>query len=792
MTRLIPLLFAALIPIALSAQKKATNSRSIPYFECHVPEHSGVSQLPLKDYSVEAKIAGTIADVNLKQTFINSFNTPLEVTYVFPGSANSAVNGLTMKIGERVVIAEIQEKFKARETYSEAVEEGKRASLLEQVRPNVFQMTVGNIMPNDTIEVSVQYTEYVESIAGQYQFIIPTTIGERYAGENNGEQLSVRPSYVMSNESPYTLNISVDIASPVPIVEAKSNTHKIDMTVEDSFHWFTKLNDTERYAANRDFILEYRLRGESLASGILLHEGESENFFMLQIQPPKYVSKAAIPPREYLFVVDVSGSMSGFPLRTAKELMSSLLEDLKPNDLFNILPFAGASTKLFRNSQLATTANINKAERFMRSRISGGGTNMASAFRDIYQSMPETPFSRSIILITDGHIEAEQKVFQEIRENLYKANVFAFGIGSSVNHYLIKGVARAGMGEEYIVTHPDIARAKATKLANYIKRPALTNITIDFKSNSVYDFSPISIPDVLSDRPLTIYGKYEGKMKDEIIIHGSTGSEPYQEVVKISSDNNQANPALPYLWARKKIQDLTDYSTNRSDHNKHEITAIGLKYHLLTRYTSFVAVDTEVANISPQLASINQPLAIPDNPRFNNSYRSQMNATGAVSRATGHSNIRVFLPQQTQVSGPLTLLRWENTEVASKHTLRIENIFNEEILRKEVFEDFYWVNLEELNAPMGYYLIKILSDTQQSSEIGIKYEAVGAAMEYQHLFDLNSRFSLIEYILAIQDLYNQQMMPDALTLAEIAIVYYPDNPEIDEIREMIWSEIKYN
>merc|ERR1712000_112425 len=162
-----------------------STKRSIPYFECHVPEHTGVSRLPLQSYSVDARIAGTIADVNLTQTFINSFNTPLEVTYVFPGSSKSAVYGLTMKIGERIVVAEIQEKFKARETYTEAVQEGKRASLLEQVRPNVFQMTVGNIMPQDTIEVTLQYTEYVESIDGQYQFMVPTTIGERYSGENH-------------------------------------------------------------------------------------------------------------------------------------------------------------------------------------------------------------------------------------------------------------------------------------------------------------------------------------------------------------------------------------------------------------------------------------------------------------------------------------------------------------------------------------------------------------------------------------------------------------------------------
>ena len=791
MTRLI-LLLAALLPYALSAQQTKSIKRSIPYFECHVPEHTGVSRLPLQRYSVDARIAGTIADVKLSQTFINSFNTPLEVTYVFPGSSKSAVYGLTMKIGERIVVAEIQEKFKARETYTEAVQEGKRASLLEQVRPNVFQMTVGNIMPNDTIEVTLQYTEYVESIDGQYQFMVPTTIGERYNGENHGEQSHVTPSYVLSNESPYSVAIQVAIASPVPIAEAKSNTHRIDLTVTDQHHWTTQLSQTEQFAGNRDFILEYRLRGEALASGLLLHEGETENFFMLQIQPPKYVAKEAVPPREYLFVVDVSGSMHGFPMETAKKLMFNLLDDLRPNDLFNVLPFAGASDKLFRESQLATEENIKKAQRYMRSRISGGGTNMESAFRDVYRSMPETPYSRSIILITDGHIEAEQKVFREIRENLNKANVFAFGIGSSVNHFLIEGVARAGMGEEFIVTHAGLASEKANQLANYIKRPALTNIKIDFKDNKVYDFSPISIPDVLSDRPLTIYGKYEGSMTDDIIIFGNTGSESYHETVKAPNDSSLTNPALRYLWARNKLQDLNDFYENRTE-LKYEVTNIGLTYHLLTPYTSFVAVDDQVANISPMMASVKQPLALPDNPGYNqNSYRTRMNATGAVSRASGSSEIQVFLPVQSEVSGPLSLLRWQNNGIPSNlYTVVIEDIYNNELVREEVFEEYYWINYEALNAPMGYYLIKIHARDEASNEIGIKHLNTNVSA-FNKLFDLNSKYPIDEYLSAIDSLYESRMNVDAITLTEIAIMHYPDSTEITEIRERIWVELGLN
>lgn len=776
---IIAIFFLSFIPL----HGQQSGNRPAPYMQCHFNGQKDPSYLPLQDFAINAEIAGSIADVTLTQTFVNTFNVPLEVRYVFPGSTKSAIYDLTMTVGDRIVHADIQEKYQARTTYQKAVDTGYRASLLEQTRPNVFQMNVGNIMPRDTIIVSLKYTEFIESINGYYQFVVPTTIGERYAGENQGEAEPVITSYVPSSQSPYPLHIDIELNSPVPIGQVRSSTHKIDFNMIDPMKWTVSLNPTEQYAANRDFIFEYQLRGAELESGVLLHKGTTENFFMVQIQPPKQVSYTEVPPREYLFVLDVSGSMQGFPMATAKDLLEVLLEDLKPNDIFNIIPFEFASSKLFTTSQLATPDNIKRAKRFMRMRMSSGGTNMASAFRDVYESITDEPISRSIVLITDGQVEAEKRVFQEIRNNLYKANVFAFGIGVSVNRYLIEGVANAGMGEAFMVTNSVYAREKAMALANYIKRPALTNIQVNFTDNLVYEISPPSLPDVLSERPLTIYGKYEGEMTDKIVISGTTGSGVYQKIIYPPKDS-EFNPALKYLWARSRLKDIEDFGAGIDQ--QRAITELGLKYSLLTTYTSFVAVDSEVANVTNQRIAMNQPLAKPANPVRSNSYRQRLNATGAVSRAADNRDFNIYLPAQSDVTAPVILLSW-NDDGPGPYTITVSDIFNQVIFTKEVIDQFAWLEFKDFEYDRGLYLVEVTNQNGETSgEIGLK-KSNGLGDHYRELYNTSFGFAHNDYLQAINDLINSQLIVDAFTLVEIAVMNYPESATLQDKRNEIWS-----
>jgi Ca-activated chloride channel family protein len=678
----------------------------------------------------------------------------------------------------------------AKAKYETAKEEGYRASLLEQTRPNVFQMSVANIMPNDTISVTINYTEFLKSEGGIYQFVLPTTIGRRYSGENQFSQSApVNTEYLASKSSKHPFDVNLTLSTSVPIQMVNSPSHRIDVSMPNTQYNLINLNPTERHAANRDFIFEYAVRGDLLSSGVMTHQSMDENFFLLEIHPPEQVELNDVPPREYLFVIDVSGSMNGYPLNTAKALLEELLNDLRPQDLFNIFEFEFGSSSLFRESVPASEDNIRKALRFTRTRSSMGGTNLNSAMNKIYKSIDDDRVSRSMVIITDGQIEAEKKVFRTIRENLHKSNVFAFGIGESVNRYLIEGLAHAGMGREFIVTNQNLAEKEASKLAAYINRPSLTNIHLDFGDNQVYDVIPSSYPDVLSDRPLVVFGKFQGELNAPITVFGNTGKNDYVEsITTLFTNENQQ--ALSYLWARNKLKELSDFNdVTPSIHQ--EIKELGLKYSLLTEFTSFVAIDNEQVNKYQNTVTINQPLPTPVDKTMitstyhgNTGYRSRSNATGAVSRAVSSYGIDLLLPNQCDVTGPLLNLRWakQSDDQINEYTITVHDIFDQEIFRTSTTKTSYLLDLEQIEYHINLFVIQVESGELRSKKIGAKVEI---NTEFKHLYDTSIAFPFDKYQSASIELMNRGLIADALTILEIAIRKYPEIQELQDLYSQI-------
>jgi Ca-activated chloride channel family protein len=373
------------------------------------------------------------------------------------------------------------------------------------------------------------------------------------------------------------------------------------------------LDDSDPFQGNRDFILRYRLAGNLISSGLLLFQGQDENFFLYMAQPPQRVSSNDIPTREYIFVVDVSGSMDGFPLNTSKQLLRDLIGKLKPTDKFNVVLFAGDSSVLSEKSLEANQENIDRAINLLEQQRGSGGTELLAAVQRAMSLPRDTSVSRSIVLVTDGYISGEQGVFDYIRENLNKCNVFAFGIGSSVNRYLIEGVAKAGMGEPFIVTEPAEAPGVAAKFREYIKSPVLTDIQITSPGFETYDVYPAHMPDLLAQRPVILFGKWRGPVSGTFELHGKTGWGDYATSLDVANVKpEETNRALRYLWARHRISELSDYgSSNVAPEDVKEITALGLKYSLLTQYTSFIAVREKIVNPDGQAHDVNQPLPLP-------------------------------------------------------------------------------------------------------------------------------------------------------------------------------------
>ena len=597
-----------------SPQKSRTFS---PYFWVE-GEDSNIENFPLKNTAVDVAITGVIANVTVRQRYSNMGGEPINGRYIFPGSTRAAVHGMKMIIGERVIRAKIKEKEEARTTYETAKKQGKNASLLEQQRPNVFSMEVANIMPGDTIEVELQYTEMLVPESGTYEFVYPTVAGPRYnsvSGESGsrGEQWMKNP-YLKQGSEPHTkFDISVSLAAGMTLEEVSCQTHETNVNFEDDSRASIALLQPENFGGDRDYILHYRLAGRQISSGLVLQKGEKENFFLLMVQPPKRVKKEMIPAREYIFVVDVSGSMHGFPLDTAKLLLEDLLSSLQPTDTFNVLFFAGSSEVMAESSVPASPEQIRRAVKIIGNSNGGGGTELLKAMNRAMALPKQEAVSRTMIVVTDGYISAERDVFESIEKNLEHTNVFSFGIGSSVNRFLVEGMARSGQGEPFVVTTPEEAGPAAQKFRQYISNPVLTDIDIAYHGLDVYDVEPRAIPDLFGERPVIVYGKWRGEPSGTIELSGSNSEGRYLRTIQVKEIHQEDSTAgLDYLWARSRISRISDFNPRKTDRDRrNEIVSLGLTYNLLTAFTSFVAVDEVVRNPEGGSKDVRQPLTLP-------------------------------------------------------------------------------------------------------------------------------------------------------------------------------------
>ena len=580
------MLFALSLSLLNAQDENTTDS---PYFNVFCNDTTGVNFF-LHSTDIEATVSGVIANVIVEQTYINAGDTTVDATYVFPMSTNAAIYAMQMQLGNRIVVAEIRRKEEAEEIFNNADSTGLTATLLEQERPNVFQMSLANINAGDTLTVRMVYTELLVPERGVYQFVFPSVVGPRFTldGEPWVGQVS-QDSFALS-QTP--LNIDLKIIGGMS-VNAECISHQVVFVEEE--------NTAEAFLATNpgdDYIVNYTLDDNEIKTGILLYEGEDENFFLSVVQPANPDLPFESPKREYVFLMDVSGSMSGVPIQTSKALITNLLYNLNTDDKFNIIFFSNVPQMLSPNSVLATSTNIDQAVQMIEGASAGGGTVVLPALETALNMEIEEEYSRIFAILTDGFVTVEKETFDLIRENLNEANFFAFGIGSNVNRFIIDGIAYVGEGEPFVVSDGVAPIDVANNFNSYIERPALNNIEVVFDGIEAYDIEPYSIPDVFAERPIIVYGKYHGAPEGTITINGDLADGSISNTLSFEdyTEGIHENIALKYLWARKRIKLMSDYgiASNETDtvSIEEEITLLGLKYSLVTDYTSFVAVDS--------------------------------------------------------------------------------------------------------------------------------------------------------------------------------------------------------
>ena len=592
------LLFIFLISIAVGSENS-------PYFE--IAGHHEIDCFPLKSSHSEVTITGSIAKITLTQIYTNEGNKTIDATYLFPASSGAAVHGMLMKIGNRTIRAEIQEKTKARQTFEEAKKQKKSASLLTQKRPNLFSMEMATILPGDQLTLTLEYSEILKPNSGDYEFVIPTAIGPRYR-ERGTPPDSIENHFLNEGKkTPTRFSVNVNLSSPLPIQRLACPSHeKSTITFTSKTTASVNLNEAE---PDRDFMIRYQLSGTRILSGLLSHKGSEENTFLIQLEPPREIKPQDIPERDFIFVIDVSGSMKGFPLNLAKDLFRELAEELRPEDRFNMLLFAGANKVLSGKSLQATKANIERAIDFLNSSDGTGGTRLLNALEEALELPHNQDHSRSLILISDGYIKAETKVFDLIKNKGSGTNIFPLGVGSSVNRHLLEGLSHFTGRDHFIVTHSSESDTAVTRFKNIISTPVLTNIQITSETVTLSDLLPARQPDLFYGQTLSLVGKWQGS--GTIYMTGTTGNGE-KLTQRFEIQNSSTHLSLPTLWARTKVKELSDFAqlTDR-DTEKKQVTELGLKHHLLTPFTSFVAVTEEIRETEGKSILVKQAKPLP-------------------------------------------------------------------------------------------------------------------------------------------------------------------------------------
>lgn len=570
---------------------------------------------PLKSTAVKADISGFISRVSVRQEFENSFTVPIEAVYVFPLSQNGAVDAMTMTVGDRVIRGKIMRREEARKTYETAKSQGKTASLLDQERTNIFTQSVANIMPGEPVTVEITYVETLKYEDGAYEFVFPMTVAPRYIPGGVKDAARISPP-VVATRNGSDISVEVNLDAGVPVEEIRSTSHDITQINYAPNQAKITLRD-EKVIPNKDFILRYDVTGKRIEDAVLTHRDERGGFFTLILQPPDKVAAEDRTPKEIVFVLDTSGSMGGFPIEKAKEAMKLSLDGLYPEDTFNLITFAGDTAVLFDKPVPATRANLDAAQAFLAGRRGSGGTEMMKAIKAALEPSDAQDHLRIVCFMTDGEVGNDDEIVAEVQRHP-NARVFSFGIGQSVNRALLDKIALEGKGEaEYVALEDDGSKA-AKRFYERVRTPLLTDLSVDWNGMPVADVYPGKLTDLFSAKPVILHGRYTAGASGVIRLRGKLAGQPYVREIAVNlPESNDANPALATLWARTRIDELSNARLNPPSETAGAeidaaITSIGLEFGLMTKFTSFVAVEDRLANPNGSPTTVAVPNVLPE------------------------------------------------------------------------------------------------------------------------------------------------------------------------------------
>ena len=567
----------------------------------------GMLAAPILKTNVHMRITGMIARVKVEQHFKNPTKEWIEGVYVFPLPEESAVDHLDMKVGDRVIEGQIKEKEEAKKTYEAAKQEGKKATLLEQERTNIFTTNVANIGPQEEITVAIEYQETLRYDQGQFRIRFPMVVAPRYIPGTPVANDFVGTGFVPNTDqvpdagritppvlhpskgqiNPVTIKVELDAG--FPLAKLESPYHKTNMK-QDGHRYAINLANGET-PANRDFELVWKPEvGNAPQAAVFTETKNNKTYALVMVMPPSEASEAKAKPlpREVIFVIDTSGSMEGMSIEQARESLALALGRLTPQDRFNVIQFNSYTSKLYPNAVPVNTRTLQEAQEYARGLRATGGTEIAGALDAALTGSDNPNVIRQVVFMTDGSVGNEDELFAIIRKKLGDSRLFTIGIGSAPNSYFMTKAAEFGHGTFTYIGKVEEVNEKMSGLFRKLENPVLTNINVDLPGAIQGEMWPKQLPDLYTGEPVMLSAALNDIGSDAIIT-GSNGAAKWQ--TKLSLATNKTESGVSVLWARKKIGSLMDTAHNIPDEAKKAIIITALDHHLVSKYTSLVAVD---------------------------------------------------------------------------------------------------------------------------------------------------------------------------------------------------------
>jgi Ca-activated chloride channel family protein len=614
------------------------------------PESSGLGALhtdrgclPLTDLTVNARIAGIAAEVIIEQTFRNSLSEVIEATYIFPLPDRAAVTAFQMRVKDRVIDGLLKERSQAREDYDAAIREGHRASIAEEDRSGVFSLRVGNLPPREEIVVTLKLVQPIPVSDGEATFRFPLVVAPRYTpgvpldgpsvGSGTAPDTDLAPDasrisppvLLPGFPNPVRLSLEVEFTGADSaslrselLRDLRCSLHSI---VSDEQLGVVKLQPGERL--DRDFILRYPVASSSTSVSMVVNPSsdESPDTLAVTLYPPKFVEARPLA-RRVVFLLDRSGSMSGWKMVAARRALGRLIDTLLDHDEFTVLGFDDRIETPPHGKGLVQATNRVRWQtlEWLAAIDARGGTEMEPAIENALTLLHAAPDGKSpiLVLVTDGQVSNEDHILRSIGRKCGSAvpRIFTVGIDMAVNGGFLRRLADLGRGDSELVESERRLDEAMDRIHRLIGAPVLTQLRLEPLNFELLpdSQSPRMVPDLYHDRPVTVY--YRCRLKGvaprmRIQAMDAAGRPWRQEC----AGHPVAAPVLRSLWGRARVRDLEDQyaaSDNTSSDLAEQIVAVSLECHVLSRFTAYVAVDkSEVANRTGKPREIVQPVELP-------------------------------------------------------------------------------------------------------------------------------------------------------------------------------------